>query len=230
MGDGKASRILDAAEALLLGFGYRKVTVDEVARRAGVGKGTLYLYWPSKLELFGAVLTRESARFVAEQLAALRADPAEVRLHRAIRWSFLQAMRKPLARALYTGDHELLGELMTRSETGLRFAAGKSETTARYLALLYRHGLLVDDPAADPVLAYRLSGAVTGFFLLEGMSAAGDVDLEDKADALATTVRRAFEPGTEPTRATLRAASGELADLYQAWLADLTGSLPGEHT
>jgi O-methyltransferase involved in polyketide biosynthesis len=49
----KASRILNAAEELLVSYGYRRITVDEVAHRAGVGKGTVHLYWPSKLELFG---------------------------------------------------------------------------------------------------------------------------------------------------------------------------------
>jgi AcrR family transcriptional regulator len=81
----KAARILDAAEELLVGFGYRRVTVDDVARRAGVGKGTVYLYWPSKRELFAGVLTREAAGLLGEQLAALRADSAEVQLHRSLR-------------------------------------------------------------------------------------------------------------------------------------------------
>ncbi|MQA15871.1 MAG: TetR family transcriptional regulator [Pseudonocardiaceae bacterium] len=230
MGQTKPSRILDAADALLVSFGYRKVTVDEVARRAGVGKGTVYLYWPSKLELFAAVLTREAAKLLAEQLAALRADPAEARLHRAWRRSFIEVMHRPLARALYTRDSEVLGELLTTNKIGLQFAAGKSATTARHLSVLYKHGLLSDNPAADPVLSYRLSAAVTGSFLLEGMPGAADIDLTDKADALATTLRRAFEPTTEPTPTMLHSAAADLTELYQQWLADLTTALPGEHT
>ena len=57
----KASRILNAAGELLVSYGYRRITVDQVARRAGVGKSTVHLYWPSKLELFGAGLTRGAA-------------------------------------------------------------------------------------------------------------------------------------------------------------------------
>src|SRR5213082_2182500 len=105
----KALRVLDAAKALLVAFGYRKVTVDDVARRARVGKGTVYLCWPSKRELFAAVLTRDAAELLGEQLAALRADPAEVRLHRAMRRSFLLVMGRPLAKALYIGDFDVLG-------------------------------------------------------------------------------------------------------------------------
>jgi AcrR family transcriptional regulator len=226
VGDGKALRVLDAAKALLVAFGYRKVTVDDVARRAGVGKGTVYLCWPSKRELFAAVLTRDTAELLGEQLAALRADPAEVRLHRAMRRSFLLVMGRPLAKALYIGDFDVLGELATMSQTGRQFAVGKMETTKRYLTVLYAHGLLSDDPATEPILSYRLSAAVTGSYLLEGIGGAADFDLADKADALATTLRRAFEPTTEPTLAMLRGAAAELIDLYQQWMTDLTDSLP----
>lgn len=230
MAQDKPARILDAAEALLVGIGYRKVTVDDVARRAGVGKGTVYLYWPSKLELFGTVLIRQAAELVVEHLDALRADPAEVLLHRAMRRSYLQIMRRPLARALSTGDHAVLGELMSTSATGAEFAVGKNDTTARYLRLLHEHGLLADDPTVDPLLSYRLSAAVTGSFLLEGVPGAADFDLDAKADALATTVRRAFEPPAEPAPTTLRDAASALTDLYRRWLAELTGSLPGGNT
>lgn len=228
MGDGKAARILDAAETLLVSFGYRRVTVDDVARRAGVGKGTVYLYWPSKEELFGTVLTRQSAQMLAEQLSVVKADPAEVRLHRSLRWSFLQIMRRPLCRAFVTRDHDVLGELMTASHSGVRFVAGKLETTAGYLAVLHRHGLLADDPVADPSLLYRLSAPITGAFLLEGAPGMGDLATEVKADALATTLRRAFEPPGEPTARTLRDAAGELTDLYEQWAAELADALPGE--
>jgi AcrR family transcriptional regulator len=227
VGDEKAARILDAAEVLLVKFGYRRVTMDDVARGAGVGKGTVYLYWPSKAELFGSVLTRESAQMLAGQLAAVKADPAEVRLHRSMRSTFLQTMRRPLSRAFATRDHDVLGELLTAGQTGAQFLAAKIETTQRYLAVLYKHGLLADDPASDPVLFYRLSTTVTGAFLLEGAPGMGDLSLERKADALETTLRRAFEPATEPAPRALREAARELTDVYEQWAAELAKALPG---
>jgi hypothetical protein len=36
----RADRILDAAGSLLLRHGYRKVNVEDIARQAGIGKGT----------------------------------------------------------------------------------------------------------------------------------------------------------------------------------------------
>lgn len=44
-------RILDAADRLLTRFGYRKMTMDDLAAEAGIGKGTIYLYFPSKQEV-----------------------------------------------------------------------------------------------------------------------------------------------------------------------------------
>jgi AcrR family transcriptional regulator len=43
-------KILDAAELLLGRYGYRKMTVDDLAAEAGIGKGTIYLSFRSKQE------------------------------------------------------------------------------------------------------------------------------------------------------------------------------------
>ena len=43
--------ILDATERLLARFGYRKMTVEDIAREVGVGKGSIYLHFKSKEEV-----------------------------------------------------------------------------------------------------------------------------------------------------------------------------------
>ena len=43
--------ILDAAEQLMSERGYKKMTIDELALRVGIGKGSVYLHFPSKEEI-----------------------------------------------------------------------------------------------------------------------------------------------------------------------------------
>ena len=45
------SAILDATDVLLARFGYRKMTVEDIATEAGIGKGTVYLHFSSKEEV-----------------------------------------------------------------------------------------------------------------------------------------------------------------------------------
>ncbi len=53
--DDKAARILEAALAAFARYGFRRASIDDVAREAGVAKGTVYLYHESKEALFRAV-------------------------------------------------------------------------------------------------------------------------------------------------------------------------------
>ena len=54
--DAKRERILAAATAVFAERDFHRVQVSEVAERAGVGKGTVYLYFPSKDDLHQAAL------------------------------------------------------------------------------------------------------------------------------------------------------------------------------
>lgn len=51
----KRKAIMGAAEALFAARRFHEITMDEIALRAGVGKGTLYRYFSSKQDLFSAV-------------------------------------------------------------------------------------------------------------------------------------------------------------------------------
>jgi AcrR family transcriptional regulator len=73
----RAREILDAAEALSRHDGWAASTVAAVAARAGVAKGTVFLYFPTREALGLALLERELDRWVAElrgRLARARGD------------------------------------------------------------------------------------------------------------------------------------------------------------
>jgi AcrR family transcriptional regulator len=54
--DARPSELLDAALDLFVEKGFTATRSEEVAARAGVSKGTLYLYFPSKEDLLTAVI------------------------------------------------------------------------------------------------------------------------------------------------------------------------------
>ena len=64
----RAGELLDAALALFVEKGFAATRVEEVAARAGVSKGTLFLYFPSKEELFKAVVHENAARHLDDAL------------------------------------------------------------------------------------------------------------------------------------------------------------------
>lgn len=66
--------ILDAAEALLGRYGYRKTTMDDIAREARIGKGTTYLHFRSKEEVFLTTIDRIVDR-LCERLRKIAVGP-----------------------------------------------------------------------------------------------------------------------------------------------------------
>lgn len=67
--------VLAAARELLAERGYSGFSIEEVARRAGAGKPTIYRWWPSKADLFIAVYAAEKeAAIPAPALGALRGN------------------------------------------------------------------------------------------------------------------------------------------------------------
>lgn len=72
--EARRQSILDAAGRLLLEQGFSATTMDEIAERAELSKGTLYLYFSGKQELCLALLVEASRVFVAEMKASY--DPA----------------------------------------------------------------------------------------------------------------------------------------------------------
>jgi AcrR family transcriptional regulator len=66
--------ILEAARKRFLHYGYKKTTIDEIAADAGVGKGTVYLYFGSKDDVL-TTIAAEVKRNVTEQMRAIAGSP-----------------------------------------------------------------------------------------------------------------------------------------------------------
>lgn len=210
----RAARILDVAADLLARHGYRRVTMDDVAAEAGIGKGTVYLHWKTREQLFGAVFAREVLRAVDKLRQALRRDPHTCLLHNFARVYFLAIVDRPLLRGLLLGDPHLLGRLAGSPDTA---RDDRHATTARgYLALLAEHGLLRDDLSVDEI-GYAYQATFEGFLRAEGSTSTDGP--EQRAELLARTIRHAFEnepPPDLPFRDLAAATNALLGDLIAA--------------
>lgn len=69
--------ILDATDHLLARYGYRKMTMDDIAQEVGIGKGTIYLHFASKEEVTLSHVDRIVER-LKERLWAIARTDADV--------------------------------------------------------------------------------------------------------------------------------------------------------
>src|SRR5688500_13032654 len=71
--EARPQELLEAALALFVEKGFAATRAEEVAQRAGVSKGTLYLYYPSKEELFKAVVRQNLSARIADTAQQVQA-------------------------------------------------------------------------------------------------------------------------------------------------------------
>ena len=106
--------ILDATDRLLARYGYRKMTVEDLAREVGIGKGTIYLHFASKEEIVLSHVDRIVERLKERLWAVARTDAdAAIRLRLML-----------LARVLYRFDSvqhytQSLNDLLAALRAGL---------------------------------------------------------------------------------------------------------------
>ena len=104
----KAESILAAAKRTFLAAGFGAVSMDTIAREAGVSKATVYAHFAGKEELFGAVIGRECERYFA-RFSARELDPRDVRASLTVLGRrFLELVLSPDAIALH---RIILGEV-----------------------------------------------------------------------------------------------------------------------
>jgi len=88
--------ILDAAGEVFARFGFKKASIEDIARKAGVGKGSIYLHFESKEALFEAIVLRTHEQDLSELVNRVRqATTSEAQLRAYIRCKFEQQARKP---------------------------------------------------------------------------------------------------------------------------------------
>lgn len=128
----RAALILQAAEAVLAEKGYHDTSMDEIASRVGIAKGTIYLHYASKDELVVDLFVRELATFrdTVEQIATEEA-PARDRLAAILRHAYagLASQRQQLFASLSATTN--LPQSVFAKHAALRDYQGEITTTIR---------------------------------------------------------------------------------------------------
>ncbi len=191
--DARAGQILDTAAILIQRWGYNKTTVDDIARHAGVAKGTIYLHWKTREDLFVALFAREEVRLAEDIKQRIAGDPDSPALRGFATHTTLAFMNNPLMRAVLLNDTEVLGVWANRELKSAAFA-GRMAGYNVFLEFLRAHGVVATDIDAR-AQTYILSAVWMGFLLVDRWMPPGyTFSDEDVAAMLAGTVERALAP------------------------------------
>ncbi len=194
--------ILDAVDALLARYGYKKMTMDDVAREVGIGKGTIYLHFPGKEELVLAHIDRIATRVAdALQKIARSADPPAGRLKRMLAARVLLRFDGVIHYSQNLSDllSSVRPALLARREKHFKIEAREIESVLRAGA---RSGDLAcpDPPAASQTLI-DCTNSLLPFNLSAGELGRRE-ELEEKVDRIAALVIDGLLPrGKRPSAA-----------------------------
>jgi AcrR family transcriptional regulator len=174
---------LDAARDCILDVGWRRTTLTEVARRAGVSRMTIYRTWADMPTLLGDLMTREWAGVVTEHVTA--DGPAIERISAAIRGTVRALRHNELFVRIVELDPELIlpylfsrrgrsqdlileltTEVIAQGQRAKEVRRGNAVAMARAL-LLATHGFvlsvhtMVDEQASEQELDDELTTLIT---------------------------------------------------------------------
>jgi AcrR family transcriptional regulator len=112
--------VLDAARACVLDVGFRRTTLTDVARRAGVSRMTLYRRYPDLEAVLAALMTREFGLLVERAGEVARGATTRERMVATVVHGSRSLAEDPLFARLVDVDPELLLPYVTRRLGGMQ--------------------------------------------------------------------------------------------------------------
>lgn len=193
----REERILDAAAAQLVRWGFRKTTIDDVAREAGVGKGTIYLHWRDKNQLFRAAIWRANQIVIDDMIQRIEADPEGGLPHRLWTHGMVAAMANPLMTAIMRGQSDLFQGLM--DDIDLRERAHLVGDADAFFGRLQAAGVIRSDLPIS-IITYLTTALKVGVInAADALGGQGVPSLEEIGEGLSDLVRRWLEPERPPS-------------------------------
>ncbi len=188
--------ILDAVDSLLAKYGYGKMTVEDVAKRVGIGKGTIYLHFSSKEELVLAHIDRIAEAVIRKlQELAGSSDSIDKRLRRMLVVRVLQRFDSVAHYSRNLGDllSSVRGPLLLRRQAHFENEAAVFEGLLREGARL--GSLDCPDPRSASLVLIQSTNSLLPFNL-SARELGRREELEDQAGRIADLLIKGLLPSS----------------------------------
>ncbi len=223
----RQQQILDAAASVIIRLGYDKATMGDIAEEAGASRGTVYLYFKGKEELFEELLYREYMQYAQTWLEQIEADPRGGTIGGFYRAMFHAVNSRPLIAAMLRRDRRVVGNYLRKRDNLFSQMLSRVNTLTYFQALQTAGAIRRDIDAAviEHILEMLSYGQLTiADFKPADQSPPYDAVMEALADMMDRALRPAGAPassasskaGKAITRQITAAARAQLAQIKQA--------------
>lgn len=139
--DNRRMLILESARSLFFAKGFKDVTVDEVAKLSELGKGSIYLYFSSKEEIYAQILLQDVEIFYQQAIALF--NKRKTAVDSLLEFSFLYAdffLKEPeLFRMLMT--FMLRSDQLSLSEEQYKNIVSTTRKAIDVISCVLKHGI-----------------------------------------------------------------------------------------
>jgi TetR/AcrR family acrAB operon transcriptional repressor len=225
--DERQQQILDAASAVIVRLGYDKTTLSDIADEAGVSRGTVYLYFKGKEELFEALIYHEWTQYAQTWLEHIEADPRGGTMGGFYRAVFHAIESRPLMSSIMRRDRRVIGNYLRKPDNLFAWME-TGAITADFIRALQGAGAVRGD--VDPaVMGHIIEMLSYGQLMMDDIKPADQFPPYDKVmEALADMMDRVLTPAdggnSEAGKADIRRIAGaarvQLDQVIQAKDAD----------
>ncbi|MFL5487081.1 MAG: TetR/AcrR family transcriptional regulator [Gemmatimonadaceae bacterium] len=154
----RPQQIIDAALEVFGECGLANARLQDIAKRAGVSKGTIYLYFPNKEELFREVIRQTAVAAIESGEKTITQGTPTSQLYAAMR-AYWQFVRSPIFMTIY---RLVIGELHQFPDLAEFYAHEVVARGQKLLSGIIRRGIESGEfREIDPMVAARMLVALT---------------------------------------------------------------------
>lgn len=210
----RKQHILQVTRELIQRWGYKKTTIDDIARYANVAKGTIYLHWKTREDLFEDLVIREWIQLMKKFRDRLSEHPEAGTLSNFIKIATQVTLQEPLMLALMTSDNEVIGNI-AHSPAGENLIRIRMEHTYAFMQIQLEKGLIRSDLDIETQIK-MLAAIALGYFTLDQyMPEQFRFSPDELAERLAETIERTFSPAELPSPQAIREATLQYLQIVQ---------------